>query len=165
MRVVRGRRGGGDDDDDAPAWRWCEDGSAKAHRWKTSKPKKTPTARSDGQCAKPAAAAAAASAEAALRAKLDAFNLPAGLALREVVPFRADEFCPILSAEETVRVMQWNMLADGLADDAFLVRDAFVPLAPADAYGSESFETLVRDVADARACNGDMSPLQERLGH
>lgn len=57
---------------------------------------------------------------------------------------------------EVIRVMQWNVLADGLSDDGFLVNDVLRTAAgeaPLDA------EALAETLAGLRATNGDMSAV------
>ena len=61
------------------------------------------------------------------------------------------------AASDALRVMQWNILADGLANDGFLVRDVLDPASEA-----VSVEETLSKMDEARG--GDMSQLKRQLG-
>ena len=84
--------------------------------------------------------------------------VPDGMFPTESRPFSESDFKPMDNAIESVRVLQWNILADGLSDDAFLVKDVFDP--PMKDF---SFEEMARVVIETRQKKGDMSVLQSRL--
>ena len=55
---------------------------------------------------------------------------------------------------DTIRVLNWNLLADGLSDDGFTVRDVLAGGSPADV------DEIARKVVATREANGDMKALK-----
>ena len=65
---------------------------------------------------------------------------------------------PRITKGETVRVLQWNLLADGMANDGFLVRDVL-----GDAPGEDPMEadTLAEKLSEIVANKGDIEPIRQ----
>ena len=72
---------------------------------------------------------------------------------------------PRSGAPGAIRVFQWNILADGLAFDGFLVRDVLLSDDNADAADSTPpFDQVASELAMARASGAeDLSALKERF--
>jgi len=62
-----------------------------------------------------------------------------------------------VGTEIVVRVLQWNLLAEGLSNDGFLVRNVL------SEESDEAFKSVVKQVVEARESGEDMDLLKEKL--
>lgn len=63
------------------------------------------------------------------------------------------------AAGTTVRVLQWNVLAEGLSNDGFLVQDVLHPAEEAC-----TLQVALAAMDEVRANGGDMTRLKAQLG-
>jgi len=64
---------------------------------------------------------------------------------------------------DSIRVMQWNILAGGMSDDGFLVHDILDNSKAAELGAVESLEAIYKDVEEAKKAGAGMEDLQKRL--